>query len=80
MKTKLPKRINTISEAKAFLTALHNNGEAFHPDDDAHDIVWNTSTPTNQELDLLNTLMGDILNLNGFDPYEFLLNLINLKQ
>lgn len=40
MKTTLPTAINTIEEAKTFLTELNTNGEAYHPEDDAHDIIW----------------------------------------
>lgn len=71
MKTKLPDAINTIDEAKQFLTDLHNNGEAFHPEDNAHDIIWNgmnvSNVPTPAECDQLNKLMNDIYNLPGND-------------
>ena len=43
MITTLPTSINTIEEAKAFLTELHKNGESYHPEDSAHDII-NTET------------------------------------
>jgi len=85
MKTNLPNRITTVEEAKAFLTELHKNDESFHPEDNAHDIEWETSNPTSEERDKLNALMSDIYELEGnedsqnmiFDPCEFLLNLIN---
>lgn len=38
MRTPLPEQISTIDEAKAFLKALYDNGESFHPEDDPHDI------------------------------------------
>ena len=75
MKTNLPSAINTIEEAETFLRVLHENGEAFHPDDNAHDIVWCTSAPSRKELEQLNKLMSDISRLKDFDEYEFLLNL-----
>lgn len=85
MITKLPSKINTVAEAKIFLSALHANKEAYHPEDDAHQIEWNICTaPTHAECDLLNYLFIDIYNLednNGkhinpvFDPCQYLLEL-----
>jgi hypothetical protein len=84
MKTNLPDSINTIDEAKTFLTDLFNNGESFHPEDDAFDINWpKGEQPTDEECSKLNNLMADIYNLEGnhspydmvFDPCEFLLML-----
>jgi hypothetical protein len=40
MKTRLPESINSIAEANDFFTDLYNNDEAFHPEDDAHDITF----------------------------------------
>jgi hypothetical protein len=82
MKTTLPAAINTIGEAENFLTSLHNNNEAFHPEDDATDLVGDLFTQSEGEQ--LNKLMNDIYNLEGnngnhatpiFDPCEFLLSL-----
>lgn len=91
MKTVLPDKISTIEEAKAFLTELHKNKEDFHPEDDAHTIVWGEiakqdDEPTPAECDQLNKLMEDIYalpeNMYGrkyvdvvFDPCDFLLSL-----
>jgi hypothetical protein len=79
MKTVLPERINSIEEAKDFLTALYNNRESFHPEDDAHDILWdNDATPTPAECDNLNDLMSDIYGVakgTDFDPCGFILEL-----
>lgn len=85
MKTNLPYQITSIQEAKDFLTELHHNGEAFHPEDDALDIVWRGDDPETWELYRLNALMKDIYNLEGnedpqnmiFDPCGFLLDLDN---
>lgn len=86
MKTNLPATITSVEEAKAFLTELQANGEAYHPEDNAHDIEWR-NMPEDQKPDyiqfrLLNKLMNDIYVLNGndhtcpvFDPCEFLLEL-----
>lgn len=85
MKTKLPESITTVEQAKEFLTELHRNGEQFHPEDDAHDIHWNSGIkPTEAQRDRLNKLMADIYRLPGndmspqnmvFDPCGFLLKL-----
>lgn len=90
LKTQLPAAINTVAEAEEFLTNLHNNGEDFHPEDDAHDIVWNgisvNQAPTPAQCDQLNKLMIDIYNLDGnngdhanpaFCPCAFLNDLNN---
>ena len=77
MKTTLPSKITTVEEAKAFLTDLFNNKESYDPIEDAHDIVWTTCEPTDEEMDQLNNLMDDIYELplqaGGifFDAAEF---------
>lgn len=88
MKTPLPKEIKTVEQAKEFLKSLHENGEDYHPEDDAFEVVWNMpeqDTPNEQERDQLNKLMEDIYNLPGndgghdnsiaFDPCSYLLEL-----
>jgi hypothetical protein len=86
MKTPLPTDIKTIEQAKEFLSALHGNGETFHPEDDAFDILWNMpeqDMPTMAECERLNKLMDEIYNLEGnndpqnmvFDPCGYLLDL-----
>lgn len=74
MKTKLPTEIKSIDEAKKFLSDLYVNGEVYHPEDDAHDIVWNflpeSDVPTGEECDRLNKLMGQVYGI-GLDPCEF---------
>ena len=85
MKTKLPQKINSIEEAKSFLTSLDANGETFHPEDDA--TLLNGSYFTKAEESHLNRLMDDIYNLPGNDgkhdnsiafcPCEFILSLYN---
>ncbi len=76
MKTFLPEQITTEQQAREFLSELASNNEDFHPEDDAHTILWNVSpAPTFDEREKLNKLMQDIYtNLPGFDPCEFLLN------
>lgn len=88
MKTALPEAINSIAEAEAFLTALYNNGESFHPEDDANGVIWylpKQTKPTREEANRLNKLMNDIYALPGndgrhseplaFDPCGWLLKL-----
>ena len=65
MKTILPAAITTVEEAKAFLTELHKNGEAFHPEDDARHLSGNLFTE--EEGGKLNKLMDNIYNLPGND-------------
>lgn len=85
MITNLPFRIDTVEEAKEFLTELHNNNETFHPEDDAHDINWTTTEVSMEEKDRLNELMQNIYNLPcnkgkypdiEFDPCDFLMDLV----
>lgn len=81
MNTIIPQKIETIQEAESFLSALLGNGEEFHPEDDAHDIVWHTTEPpTPEECDELNRAMEQIYSLPGFDPCEFILNHYNKQQ
>jgi hypothetical protein len=75
MKTHLPEKIKGINHAEKFLTELYENGEAFHPDDDAHEVVWANAQVSFAEEEKLNLLMEQISNLRGFDPCGFLLGL-----
>lgn len=87
MKTILPNAINTIDEAKQFLNELYKNKEAYHPEDDAHDVIWNSvpkeEWPNPIECDQLNKLMDDIYGLKGnedhmnmeLDPCGYLMDL-----
>lgn len=81
MKTVLPSSIETIEQAKAYLTDLYNNGEAYHPEDSAEGIAWFlpfNQIPTDNECRQLNKLMDDIYRIakgTDFDPCEFLLEL-----
>lgn len=80
MKTTLPEQITTIEEAQEFLLELHRNGESYHPEDQAKNVVWynvpEPHRPTKQEQKQLDKLMGQILNMEGFDPCAFLLGLV----
>lgn len=75
MKTLLPATISNIEEAKKFLTDLIENDECYHPEDNAHEINWQSNDiPQESDCDLLNKLMLDIYKLEDFDPCEFILN------
>lgn len=82
MKTNLNRTITTIDEAKAFLRDLHTNNEVFHPEDNAHDIVWGTTTVSPEECEQLNDIMADIhrLSHNTFDVCGFLLDLDRVNE
>lgn len=69
MKTNLPLIITTVAEAKAFLTELHSNGEAYHFEDDHTQLVGDPFTLS--EGLHLNSLMGNIYDI-GFDASEYL--------
>jgi len=77
MKTNLERTIKTDQEAIDFLTELYRNGECFHPEDDAHDVVWHglKSPPTGYECELLNLLMGQIESNTNIDACEILIDL-----
>lgn len=79
MKTKLPNTIESVEEAKSFLTELYNNGEGFNPEDGALNIEFeyndNTAKPTWSECLQLDRLM-DMCELY-LDTCEFLLELFN---
>jgi len=81
MKTILPSTISTEQQAVDFLTMLHNNGEAFHPEDNAHDIEWgNDDPPTPDQCDKLNSLMEQIYDLGTVDPCAVLLELLPIEE
>lgn len=90
MNTILPKNIKTVYEAKKFILTLHKNGESYHPEDPAEDIISHSTNKrkfTDEEAVKLNSLMNDIYNLEGnnypndmvFDPCEFLIKLLVKK-
>ena len=65
LKTKLPAVITSPTEAVAFLTELYNNDEAYHPEDNALDVEWESADPSIAERAQLNKLMNDIYSLEG---------------
>jgi hypothetical protein len=81
LKSNLPENINSVNEARIFYLTLASNGELFHPEDYAENIVWNPEyLPTDAELDQLNFLNERCCHFDGFDGFErceFALSLVN---
>ena len=72
MKTNLSTPITNSSEAATFILSLILNGEMFHPEDDAHDIIWgDCKEPTDEEKDILNMRMEQIYSNTDMDPCGF---------
>lgn len=80
MKTQIPDSITTIEQAQKFLTELHKNNESYHPEDDAHDIQWDTCEVSFEECEKLNKLRNDLYKLPDFDPCEFILELMDKED
>lgn len=77
MKTLLPANISTVDQAKEFINNLLNNGECYHFDDDAKDVLFDDGTYFSEsEAIKLNILMNEIYLLPNFDPFEYVLLLI----
>ena len=74
MKTNLNRTIENEEEAKAFLQDLIDNNEAYHPDEDAQDIIFQEAEVTQKEAHRLNVLMGQVFEVEGFDPYGYLID------
>lgn len=81
MKTDIPNEIQTIEQAKAYLKSLYDNGEDYHPEDDAFGICWSMEEhPTEEEMKRMNKVMEDIYDLGNFDPCGYLLDLDNVPN
>lgn len=77
MRTQLPEKIETVEQAKQFLSDLHKNKELYHPEDDARDIEWNScEKPSVKELNKLNQLMNQVYN-QDFDPCGYIIDNLN---
>lgn len=76
MRTNLDRTITSTGEAKAFLSDLIRNDEVYHPEDDAHDIIWETTTVTPEECDKLNSLMEQVYEFfsEDFDPCGYIID------
>ena len=82
MKTNLNRTISTQEEAEDFLNELFENGESFHPEDDAKNIIkiaTGVRIFTDEEADKLNELMSSIYEIKDadedFDACGYLLDL-----
>ena len=75
IKTTLPERITSLEEAKKYLTALYNNGESYHPDDDAADCLQGISKKDAKNMDSLMDQVCEIFKDNKEDVYLFILGL-----
>jgi hypothetical protein len=83
MKTNLNRTITTQDEAEDFLNELFENGEDFHPEDDARNIIRFATGErlfTDEEADKLNDLMSSMYDKDfdadaDFDPCGYLLDL-----
>jgi len=75
MRTKLPIELNTLQDVKDYLTALYNNNEHYHPDDNAEDCF---PFATHEETEQMNRLMDKTFEIAAscnFDVYLFILHL-----
>lgn len=82
MKTNLNIIISTIEEAKLFFDELVKNNEDYHPEDDAHEIVFIGTDGkrcfTDEEAIKLNLLMDSVFEIEGFDPCEYMYEITTL--
>ena len=79
-KTNLKRTIKTDRDAIRFILDLFFNGEDYHPEDDAHDVIWYTFKPTKTERDQLNNLMNQIYQNTNVDPCNVLCFLFKNKE
>lgn len=57
MQTNLNRFITSKEDAKAYLSELHSNGEAYHSDDSADSVVWSGNDPDANECVKTDALM-----------------------
>jgi hypothetical protein len=66
MTTKLPTQLTNESEVVNFITELYNNGEFFHLDDNAEDIISNVTNErlfTDSEAEKINELLNQAFDI-----------------
>jgi len=73
MRTNLNRKITSIEDAKAYLSDLQSNNEAYHPDDSADSVEWAVNAPDANECIKLDSLMDACRDF--LDPCEELLAL-----
>jgi ADP-dependent phosphofructokinase/glucokinase len=74
LKTNLPEQINSIEDAKKYLTDLYNNGEIYHPDDEVADCL-DVDFATGEKMDKLMDRIFELSKGTDFDVYFFILRL-----
>lgn len=81
MKTKFPEKIETPTQAKAFMRSIVKMDVCLHPDDDANDIVDRDGKKffSDKDADRINDLYEQVFNLTDFDPYEYGIQIMNSK-
>ena len=70
--------IRTVEDARSFITDLHFDGKLYHFDDPPEDVVESPSgarTFTDAEADYVALRVAEMFMLDGFDPFEFALDL-----
>ena len=76
MKTKLPEEITSVKEIENLFNELAKNGELYHIEDDAHDIIFSKTEQrmfTDEEADKLESLVTQCYALVE-DPCEYAYN------
>ena len=70
--------VENSEDARTFLTLLYADDLGYHPEDDAHDIIWTQNGETNYffthaQADAVNKTMNKVW-LHLDDPCDFVLN------
>ena len=73
MKTRIPQSIRSEETAKRFIDKLVKNGEVFHFEDDAFDIVdaKGEYVFNENEARRMNLAISKMYDIEGFDPCEY---------
>lgn len=84
MRTILPESITCVEDARSFIQSLCDKHEQYHPEDDAHDVCWQTTKVSWDEAERLNLLMGQIYALpevpEKYDPCGHILEYLKLED
>lgn len=78
MKTILPDAITCEYAAKYFIDQLYENGELFHLEDDAKDIIASSTGArlfTDEEATKINSLLDQLYEVCEFDPMAYILDM-----
>lgn len=74
MQTNLKTTIETQEQAKTYIRELWKNGELYHLEDNAKDVVWDPCLPSETEMLLLDSNRDKIFKVLP-DPFKFILTL-----